>query len=125
MIREIFSKHFGQPPPQQLYVASVPVLLAYNYGLYTGILVDVGESSTRVTPMVDGYIVRDAIQTSTQLSGFNVTEILTQRLLQQQSNVFCLLTPSYMHSLAEKLKQQHGTVPMCMHIIHCMCLRDL
>jgi actin-related protein len=56
MIELLFEK-FGAPA---VFIAPSPMLAAFGHGKQTGLVVDVGGGGTRVTPVVDGLVLRSA-----------------------------------------------------------------
>ncbi len=56
---EILFETFNVPA---LYLARSPVLGAFSLGVSTGVVVDIGASCTRVTPVYDGYVLNSAWQ---------------------------------------------------------------
>ena len=56
MLELLFEK-FDAPA---VFVAPSPMLAAFSHGRQTGLVVDVGGSGTRVTPVIDGLVLRSA-----------------------------------------------------------------
>jgi actin-related protein len=58
-IAEILFERYGLPA---LHVATATPTAMYAYGRTTGLVVDVGETATRVVPIIDGFSVKEAIR---------------------------------------------------------------
>jgi len=59
-----------------IHLAAAPVLACYSYGRYTGLVIDIGNSSAQVCPIVEGYMKDIAVKRAAHLGG----EVLTQRM---------------------------------------------
>jgi len=72
-LEKLLFKRFKVPA---MHLAPAPVLACYSYGRYTGLVIDIGNSSAQVCPIVDGFLKEVAIRRAAHLGG----EILTQRM---------------------------------------------
>ena len=57
-----------------VHVSESPQLVAYSYGMFTALVVDIGHTSARVVPIIDGVVVTSAIQTARYLGGERMTQ---------------------------------------------------
>jgi actin-related protein len=89
---------------QAVYVTDSPVLTAYSYGKYTGMVVDIGLSSVQVCAIIEGYMKENVTRRASYLGG----EASTQRMYE-----FLKYTPlskiNFYEALkiANKIKEQY------------------
>eukprot|EP00456_Euglypha_rotunda_P062971 TRINITY_DN5316_c0_g1_i10.p1 TRINITY_DN5316_c0_g1~~TRINITY_DN5316_c0_g1_i10.p1 ORF type:complete len:598 (+),score=118.28 TRINITY_DN5316_c0_g1_i10:165-1796(+) len=58
------------------HLATAPILTAYSYGVFTGLVIDIGHTSAQVCPIVEGYLKEAAVRRSPHLGG----EAMTRRM---------------------------------------------
>lgn len=80
-IAEIMFEKFNAPA---LYLARSPTLGAFSAGRASAIVVDIGASCTRVTPVYDGYVLTKGAHMS-EVGGCFLTEALQQNLMRSGS----------------------------------------
>lgn len=100
---------------QALFVAPTPMLAAFSHGRQTALVVDVGASGCRVTPVVDGLVLRQA-QRRNGRGGDWLGNVQWKALLEEKKT----LRPRYQH------QQQGDTVLTATSgIFHRWAMQDL
>ena len=74
---EIMFESLGVPA---LYLAKTPVLQAFSAGRGSALVLDVGAQGTRVTPVVDGFVLNRA-STLSEIGGQALTEALADQMI--------------------------------------------
>ncbi|KAF2176359.1 Actin/actin-like protein [Zopfia rhizophila CBS 207.26] len=87
---EIAMEEWGTPA---FYLQKTGVLAAFASGKASGIIIDVGASTTSVTPVLDGMVLKKGVQKSPLAGNFVSNQI---RLIFKQSQPEIPLTPHYM-----------------------------
>jgi actin-related protein len=82
---EIFFEKFHSAA---LHIASAPYLAAYAYGVSTGLIVDVGESSAQVCPVVDGCLFDVHARRVKSLGGCYPTKNISDLLTRNKSSAW-------------------------------------
>lgn len=83
------------------YSVSNPLLVLYSSGKVNGMVVDSGEGQTSVVPVCDGSIVTHA-QTTHNLAGQTLTQLLLKDLKQRPGGSSPLVTPAFAQDIKEK-----------------------
>ena len=73
---------FGVP---RVYFASAPAMAMYGAGHTTGIVVDIGETTTCVSPIYESFVVTKAVQYG-KVSGHALTHHMLE-LLERHNNI--------------------------------------
>ena len=73
---------FGVP---RVYFASTPAMAMYGAGHTSGVVVDIGETTTCVSPIYEGFVVSKAVQYG-KVSGQALTQHMLE-LLEKHNNV--------------------------------------
>eukprot|EP00808_Paulinella_micropora_P007921 g6524.t1 len=96
-----------------IYIAEAPVLAAYSYGLFSGLVIDIGAKCAQVLPIQDGVILDLHVQKAKYLGGRAMDERMLMFLSQEQhlgrfpSHV---MGPEERNGIAKKVKEHEGTV---------------
>lgn len=83
-----------------LFVAPTPMLAAFSHGRQTCLVVDIGASGTRVTPVVDGLLIKQAQRRSGRGGDWLSNCLWQAASLQQEKKI--VLTPRYQVKAAQK-----------------------
>ena len=54
---------FEEAQTPALFIGEQPLMCMYSCGILTGLVIDVGHTKTDITPIIDGIIQRNAMQT--------------------------------------------------------------
>lgn len=69
-----------------LYLGRSPVLQAFSLGRSSAVVVDIGASGTRVSPILDGYVLKKGIQAS-EVGGALLSSVLLDNALRAENSV--------------------------------------
>ena len=84
-----------------LYIAYKGVLSILSAGKFSGIVVDLGDNFSNITPVFDSYLIKDAIFRQ-NLGGKDLTEYMVKALLDQGYSFFTKSSKL----IAEKIKEK-------------------
>ncbi len=98
---EIFFEKFQVP---KFYLATAPLLSAYAYGSNSGLVVDIGDSSAQVLPLIDGYMLDAHVRRVMHLGGKKDTQRIINFLLSNNSRPDKYATDCHVHAMARHLK---------------------
>jgi len=106
-MQKIIFEKFKSP---MAHLAIAPILTAYSYGVFTGLVIDIGHTSAQVCPIVEGYLKEAAVRRSPHLGG----EALTRRMYKYLEFTNLKKMPLVEGlEIARKLKEKY-----------CFCVKD-
>lgn len=103
MMAELMFEYFKV---DNLYIALQFVLALTSSGRTSGISCDIGESTTCVAPIVEGYPIQEAVS-KVNIGGINITEQFS-RMLHEDNEIFSNLDQYYQGLIARNLKNKYA-----------------
>jgi actin-related protein len=104
-IYEMLFEHFHA---RAVHVAQTPLLVAYAYGVFTGLIVQVTHERTSVTPIVDGFIINSGVRTAPHLSCNNMNDALMRRLRTSNTHVVSSMSTAQLLKLCDKIRKENA-----------------
>lgn len=108
MIQTILFEKLNVPA---VYLTTSPVLVAYAYGVFTGLVVDMGYTSVRVVPIVNGFMIEKGILEARHLSGDKLDKALMKMLTKSHPDKFGIMAGDKLHDLAMSFRRKAVVVP--------------
>ena len=94
---------------QGLFICVQPMLSLYSVGKSTGLIIDSGEDSTNIVPIIEGYSFPYSI-TKSLFGGKNITKFLADKLKEKNNN-FDFNKYEY-RKLAEEIKEKSSKISL-------------
>ena len=94
---------------QGLFICVQPMLSLYSVGKSTGLIIDSGEDSTNIVPIIEGYSFPYSI-TKSLFGGKNITKFLVEKLKEKNNN-FDFNKYEY-KKLAEEIKEKSSKISL-------------
>ena len=105
ILQQIFFEHFHF---KGIHISCIPLTIAYSYGVFTGLMIDMTYNATYIVPIVDGFIIKNAIRTSYHLSMSKLCSYLIYRLRDKYNDIFISYTTPQMYKIALGIIKQYS-----------------
>jgi hypothetical protein len=105
---ELIFTRLGAPAA---FIGSSAALVAYSYGVWSGLVVDLGYSELRAVPIVNGCVIEAGIVRAPHLGGRTLDVMLSSKLRRSKPESFGRLSVEEATSLAQKIRKGAVAVP--------------
>lgn len=89
---DMFEVLFDRLHVPAAYIATAPLLAAYAYGASSGLVIDVGDSSAQIAPIMDGYVLDAHVRRVKHLGGRRDTAAIMSFLRSRRMGLQTLVT---------------------------------